>query len=154
MTVKIKDIQADKICRDCSLVKLIGEFTKWTHKNGHSYIKSYCKSCESNRTSKYQKKRGSEWRLEHTRKYRKTDLGKLAIKRKTVKFRESYPEKYKAYNKVQTAIRNGSLIKKPCERCGNEKVHAHHEDYSKPIDILWLCAKCHVKHHLQTAGAY
>jgi ribosomal protein S27AE len=57
------------------------------------------------------------------------------------------PEKAKAHYMVQGAIRKGTLIKSPCEKCSNEKVHAHHDDYTKPLIIRWLCAKCHKEHH-------
>ena len=41
------------------------------------------------------------------------------------------------------------LTRKPCENCGEEKVQMHHEDYSKPLHVTWLCKRCHVKHHLK-----
>jgi hypothetical protein len=34
-------------------------------------------------------------------------------------------------------------------RCGEPKVHAHHEDYSRPLDVTWLCQKCHVQRHVE-----
>lgn len=41
---------------------------------------------------------------------------------------------------------NGSMVRLPCVRCG-EKAHAHHEDYSKPLDVIWLCHQHHMQHH-------
>lgn len=32
--------------------------------------------------------------------------------------------------------------------CGNDNAEAHHEDYSKQLDVLWLCHKCHMRHHV------
>jgi ribosomal protein S27AE len=48
---------------------------------------------------------------------------------------------------VGNAVRNGRLTKEPCLFCGEEKVHAHHRDYSKPLDVIWLCPKCHNRLH-------
>jgi hypothetical protein len=48
---------------------------------------------------------------------------------------------------VRVAIRNGSITKDPCVICKEKKVQAHHQDYSKPLEIVWLCAKCHTKAH-------
>jgi hypothetical protein len=45
-------------------------------------------------------------------------------------------------------IKAGKLIKLPCEICGiNENVEAHHDDYTKPMDIRWLCRHHHREHH-------
>ena len=62
-------------------------------------------------------------------------------------------EKDYARRKVQCAVNRGKLIRPDkCQRCKNESklgkdgrstIQAHHSDYSKPMDIEWLCAKCH-----------
>lgn len=51
---------------------------------------------------------------------------------------------------VAVAIRNGSLTSaNRCESCGNTgRVQAHHHDYSRPLDVQWLCMTCHrALHH-------
>lgn len=45
---------------------------------------------------------------------------------------------------VNHAKRDGKLIPLPCEVCGNVKSEAHHRDYSKPLEVQWLCRKHHV----------
>lgn len=45
------------------------------------------------------------------------------------------------------AIRDGRLIREPCEVCGDIKTDAHHDDYAKPLDVRWLCRAHHAQHH-------
>lgn len=54
-----------------------------------------------------------------------------------------FPEKNKARRKVRYAIKTGKLIKQPCEFCGETEVFAHHDDYSKPLEVRWVCRSCH-----------
>jgi hypothetical protein len=66
----------------------------------------------------------------------------------TAKWRANHPEKRNAHQVVQTAIRNGTLKKQPCEICGSIKaIHAHHDDYEKPLKINWLCHSHHMQRH-------
>jgi ribosomal protein S27AE len=48
---------------------------------------------------------------------------------------------------VAYAIKIESLKKEPCEVCGCEKVHAHHDDYDKPLNVRWLCTIHHNEWH-------
>lgn len=57
------------------------------------------------------------------------------------------PEKLAAQRAVSTARANGTLIPQPCRVCGAEKVDAHHEDYSKPLEVMWLCRTHHMALH-------
>lgn len=41
----------------------------------------------------------------------------------------------------------GYLTPKPCERCGNPKPEMHHTDYGKPLEVTWLCRRCHLAEH-------
>ena len=56
--------------------------------------------------------------------------------------------KRKAHKIVEYALMRGDLIREPCERCGTtDNVQAHHDDYSRPLDIMWLCPSHHGDRH-------
>lgn len=63
--------------------------------------------------------------------------------------------KYNSHSIVTQAIACGALIPEPCEVCGvfgkdetgNRKCDAHHDDYTKPLDVRWLCRKHHAEWH-------
>lgn len=59
--------------------------------------------------------------------------------------------KHKRYAQgaVCRAIKNGRLTRQPCEKCGELRVQAHHDDYSKPLDVKWLCVKHHAERHVE-----
>lgn len=61
----------------------------------------------------------------------------------TIKWRRENPEKYRAQTLVGNALRDGRLLKEPCLLCGSPYVHAHHEDYSQPLNVIWLCPRHH-----------
>lgn len=57
--------------------------------------------------------------------------------------KERYPERIKARQICYDAVRAGKLKRHPCELCGNTNAQAHHDDYSKPLDVRWLCPAHH-----------
>lgn len=66
----------------------------------------------------------------------------------TIKWRLENPEAYRAQTAVGNALRDGKIEKEPCFMCGaTENIHGHHHDYSKPLDVTWLCARCHHRLH-------
>jgi hypothetical protein len=104
----------------------------------------YCKDCWSAISRKYvsnNREKVREW----NRKSLKNN--KEATKRSNLKYKLNNPQKKKAHQLVQTALRNGSLVKEPCEVCGELKVHGHHDDYLKPLMVRWLCHKHHMELH-------
>lgn len=71
------------------------------------------------------------------------------------RLKESYhtDAEYKLKHQVRALTRSyikaGILEKGACEMCNTTKrVQAHHEDYSKPLDVIWLCQRCHDEVHL------
>jgi rubredoxin len=55
--------------------------------------------------------------------------------------------KHIARVKVTKAVKRGRLVKLSCEKCGSAKSQAHHPDYSRPLDVQWLCRDCHAEKH-------
>ena len=69
-------------------------------------------------------------------------------------YRSRFPEKYKAHSLVNSAVKCNRMRKEPCQVCGStERVHAHHDDYSKPLDVRWLCAAHHRQWHAAHGNA-
>lgn len=64
-----------------------------------------------------------------------------------IRWRAENPEGYRAHTAVGNALRDGKIKRRPCEKCGATRVHAHHDDYSQPLVVSWLCASCHHRMH-------
>lgn len=72
-------------------------------------------------------------------------------------FRARNAAKVSAHNAVRRAVASGRLIRpKSCSECGaisdgtrRTQIHAHHDDYSRKLDVRWLCPACHVKQHTE-----
>ena len=65
-----------------------------------------------------------------------------------VAYKTRYPEKIIAHATVYRAVKRGTLIRQPCKICGNQSTTAHHEDYLKPLEVIWLCKIHHKACHL------
>lgn len=64
------------------------------------------------------------------------------------------PEQRKKANARRTAtiyVERGKLKPQLCEACGSESAEKHHEDYSRPLDVHWLCRPCHISLHRGTS---
>jgi len=92
-------------------------------------------------------------RVEARNAYAKTDVSKEYKYEYLKQYRKNNPEKWAAHAAVRNALKTGRLKKSPCEVCGNENsVVAHHHDYSKPLDVIWLCHFHHRQVHTQSAA--
>lgn len=133
-----------KQCFKCKETKNLSEFYRHSRMaDGHL---NKCKTCS--------KKDSIEHRVQNLEKVREYDRerGKRPERIKagveiTKLWRAEDQRRQKAHNAVFTAVRSGRLTRQPCLRCGEEKTVAHHEDYSRPLDVMWLCQPCHVKRH-------
>lgn len=68
------------------------------------------------------------------------------------KWRRVHPRRYLAHLYVQAAKRAGVLVPQPCEVCGETKTEAHHPDYHRPGDVVWLCPAHHRQIHARKGG--
>lgn len=109
---------------------------------------NYCKVCVRERVTRHRHK-NIESAREYDRKRAKEPHRITLNASVTKKWRKDNPEKYRAQNILNNAIRDGKIERQPCH-CG-EKAHAHHHDYSRPLDVTWLCAIHHKGHHSRSA---
>ena len=69
---------------------------------------------------------------------------------RTRSWRERHPEKWEAHKAVKRALASGALIKPfactDCER-DDARIEAHHEDYALPLEVTWVCRRCHYARH-------
>ena len=70
------------------------------------------------------------------REWRKTVIPTEEQRRKDIS--RSYAGVYK---------RRWAILQEDCERCGSPNSEMHHKDYSRPIDVVWLCRPCHLNLH-------
>ncbi|KKL58909.1 hypothetical protein LCGC14_2220660, partial [marine sediment metagenome] len=57
------------------------------------------------------------------------------------------PERRQAYQAVRNALRRGEIKQEPCEVCGDKNSHAHHDNYTRPLEIVWFCRIHHAERH-------
>lgn len=107
--------------------------------------KKYCSRSCVNRAY-YQRnheailKRNNEWLHANQEKHTKVNR----------EWRQRNPRKAVVQTLTNRAMRNGKIIKQPCEVCGVTKVHAHHPDYSQHYSFVkWLCPAHHKIEHMR-----
>jgi hypothetical protein len=67
--------------------------------------------------------------------------------RKTHPMSEEQRRKDTARSYAHQYLKRGKIQRQPCRICGAAKAEMHHDDYSKPLEIDWLCRPCHVALH-------
>lgn len=86
-------------------------------------------------------------RIEAREIYKQTERGRDRGNAGKRAYIERNPLKHAAHMAVGNALRCGRLISEPCEKCGTDQTQAHHDDYSKPLAVRWLCSKHHREWH-------
>ena len=92
--------------------------------------------------------RANQKKKEYMKKYR--DANKEKIKAYMKNWREKNWEKVLAHSMVKDHVDRGNIIKpSKCPICnsGEHRIEAHHADYSKPLEIVWMCQICHLAIH-------
>ena len=164
------------VCEICGVEKPITDFYKEVSKRGHT---KNCIECIKKRKKEYYKnnpeklketiKRDNAGRVLRQRGYSKRNKEKV-LKMNTEQYyknrekrieyarehRKKFPKQEHAHQVLRSAIRSGQIIRPDeCEICHKKcKPQAHHEDYSKPLDVIWLCRSCHSLVHRDYFNEY
>jgi hypothetical protein len=137
-----------KICKRCKRELPYSEF--YVHKQMADGYLSFCKECTKERVLKHRIKN-----IDRIKEYDRNRPNKSERSKKHVvkqKLRRLTPDGRKsnlARSRLRQAVRSGKIVKPDkCECCNaGGPIEAHHPDYSKPLDVRWLCVKCHGKCH-------
>lgn len=98
----------------------------------------YCNKCDAERD------RAVRLRNKQSDQFLQREREKYAVNKSCPIFR--YKKAVREF--TNNNIRSGFLVRQPCEVCKSEKkADAHHDDYTKPLDVRWLCRKHHNEHH-------
>ena len=134
-------------CKRCGELKSISELR--ANKGCRYGVQKICRVCDAARakelyqTNRLQKKISVD-------AYRKTEQGKKVVRAAADRIRIKRNDVWK---QVRAAVIKGELTKpNSCENCNtlitdNNELHGHHSDYSKPLDVIWLCRECHMVAH-------
>ena len=138
-----------KRCFKCGEVRPLDDFYRYRMMaDGHL---NKCKSCaKRDVANRYVAKRAEiSARVSEMRTPEQRAMAQEGRRR----HRARHPERERARAAVTRAVGSGRLQRRPCEACGEAETQAHHEDYSRPLDVVWLCFVCHRARHGQIASA-
>jgi hypothetical protein len=134
-----------KVCKQCGEQKELTEYYRRSATADGYFGK--CKICvngdaKARRQDPSRRDRVLEKDREAHARYRKAHPIRIAERVKN--YRRGNKEKVRAWNAVAWNLESPGA----CSDCNSTShVHAHHDDYSKPLDVRWLCAVCHKQHH-------
>jgi len=139
------DPTATRICTKCGREKPLDAFPP--HKRCRLGRNTQCRDCINAYQRAYHRQHLERSRAKYRRFYHR-HKDRIAGREQ----RLDRKAKNDIRQLVRLAVRTGLLTKpKRCERCGQEppphRLHAHHPDYTRPLDVAWLCSLCHGKEH-------
>lgn len=153
----------EKTCFKCGESKPRSEF--YRHPEMSDGLLGKCKECakrdvKANRLRRYgyyrEYDRGRAMlphRVERRRRYSTSYRGRAIERKCKQRWIRRNPEKRKAHHALNNAIRDGKIMRQPCEVCGDVNSHGHHFDYQRPLEVRWLCAEHHHAEHKALAEA-
>ena len=140
-------------CPHCDIERACSQFDR---ANKHGVPVGWCKSCQKKYSQRYYQE-NREDRIATTERWREkntmTEDYRTGRREYARRYRAANPARTKAQTRVTTEIHAGRLLPQPCILCGDKGV-AHHEDYSKPLEIIWLCITHHMSLHRAPPSIY
>ncbi len=138
----LKKERTHKKCSECKEDKMLSEFYRdRTQVDGHH---GYCKKCSS--IARYKNR---EKTRKHVREWLRENIKKHPEYNQRSRERLIKLGRDKVYSEYQTALKKGIIKKEPCKICKKKyRVNGHHPDYSKPLEVIWLCPIHHKQLHM------
>jgi hypothetical protein len=145
--------------KDCSACgKRLDDTEFYRNKASNDGLMSRCKSCtkayNAARKAKLDAHRPPGWKQKtkdkkaYSKEWRAAHPGYGTARKRD--WWNKNKDRLKVRNTVRYAMKAGKLVRQPCVICGEPKTHGHHTDYSKPLDVVWLCQPHHVEVHKGT----
>lgn len=131
-----------KSCSRCGVEKEYDEFQ--VRRASRDGLTAACKSCLSDYDSSRLR---DPKRMAARAAYQKTESGKLRHLEACSRWVEKNQVKRAAHILVGNRVAAGKIERLPCEVCGCVDVDAHHDDYSQPLSVRWLCVTHHNEWH-------
>lgn len=128
-----KTVIHDKMKNTCSFCKKNYPFALTKKSQTKGTVRLICPDCNTALHSKYMK----------------TKKGRISRDKAAKKSYLKHKEKSYARYLLNATLKKGK-IKRPtkCSACKQKKkLDAHHEDYTKPLEVIWMCRLCHIRHH-------
>ena len=146
-------LRTHKLCTRCQCYKPHSDFSANLSKNDGLFV--WCKQCFRDHRRPLDRERfillmqNSETasKIRSQSRARGNNKTKEYNARKSREYRAKNKDKIKTRNITKYAIQTGIVVRLPCEVCGCEKSEAHHDDYSKPLEVKWLCKNHHAEIH-------
>lgn len=134
-----------KTCFKCSRTLPLAEFYRHPQM-GDGYL-GKCKDCTRDDVTEHRIK--NVGRIRQYDRERAELPHRVALRARVVKeWRAAHPDRALAQRQLRYAVLTGRVIKpSECQRCSAvpSRIEAHHHDYTKPLDVEWLCKPCHAK---------
>lgn len=144
-----------KKCFKCNQIKGLSDF--YPHKRMADGHLNKCKECAKKDSDENFKRKmlDPNWQIKERERQRKKEANRreLGLAKPYKRSQISPQERKEKYGEYVSAMQRGKLIPQPCEVCGKEKSQGHHEDYSKPLDVVWLCVRHHQDRHIHLRNA-
>lgn len=139
-----------KVCNECREVKPLSAFNRDAHREDG--LQRRCRACFSKYNAERYARHQERFKAA-VKQYKETNPREVLATR--LKTWERNPSRLNCYRVVEAALNAGEIVKpEACCICGTRDdeagkhgLHKHHFDYGKPLDVVWLCAKCHGQIH-------
>jgi hypothetical protein len=137
-----------KTCFKCQKEKPVTDFYK--HPQMADGLLGKCKECTKSDSHRRhnEKLMEPEWAIKERKRQREKEEKRRVLGLVKPITNRRQPNRRKANVMMANAVRDGRLTRIPCEVCGNQRSQGHHEDYSKPLDVVWLCTRHHADRHI------